>query len=580
MKKVRLTAAFLALTMAAGALAGCSQETATSSAAPESTPASTAAESTASEEEGSGSDLPLWQQPFEETVTLDVVIGWDADPSIKEGTTPDTNSLLTVAKDLFNIELNFMWMVPNDQYSDRLAMQLSSGDIPDIVMLDSAYFYEFLDSDYLRDLTDAYDTYASDQLKSTLDYFGEAPVTYSSRDGKLYGVPALLDTSESVAGLYYRSDWLEGSGTAVPTNVDEMNDMLIALAEYGASVNGGQATAGLGSTSSVLNTNFALSAYFHCYGSYPNKWVMRDGQLVNGFMLDETLDALNGLKYLYDNGALAPDFATWNSDQFNERVTNDQVGATFGTYYIAAYPLNLNKDANPEAEWAEIDINSLGGNAKASMNQVSINHFNVVTKDAPENAEAALMKLLSLSLSANSNSTDDKSIYNGNDLPENGASIFFLPVYMYFPTPWEEYRENIWTAYENQDPSNLQTAVENEWYGYMNDYLTYGNECENLGTAWGMYKSRLSEDMGIAIGLATKNSGNYEPGYFYGAATATEQRVSATLSDLAVSFVVEYIMGQKTEADWESFQSSWNELGGADWTAEVNEQYNSIVNPQ
>ena len=97
---------------------------------------------------------------------MDVVIGWDADPSIKEGTTPDTNSLLTVAKDLFNIELNFMWMVPNDQYSDRLAMQLSSGDIPDIVMLDSAYFYEFLDSDYLRDLTDAYDTYASDQLKS------------------------------------------------------------------------------------------------------------------------------------------------------------------------------------------------------------------------------------------------------------------------------------------------------------------------------------------------------------------------------------------------------------------------------
>lgn len=87
--------------------------------------------------------------------------------------------------------------------------------------------------------------------------------------------------------------------------------------------------------------------------------------------------------------------------------------------------------------------------------------------------------------------------------------------------------------------------MENEWYGYMNDYLTYGNDCENLGTAWGMYKSRLSDDMGIAIGLATKNSGNYEPGYFYGAATPTEARVSATLNDLAVSFVVEYIMGQR-----------------------------------
>ena len=566
--------------MAAGALAGCSQETATSPAAQESTPASAAAESAASEEEGSGSDLPLWQQPFEETVTLDVVIGWDADPSIKEGTTPETNALRTVAKDLFNIELNFLWMVPNDQYSDKLALQLSSGDMPDILMLDSAYFYEFLDSGYLRDLTDAYNTYASDELKSTIEYFGEAPVTYSSRDGKLYGIPALLDTSESVAGLYYRSDWLEALNMEVPTDMDGVNDMLIALANYGPTVNGGQATAGLGSTSNVLNTNFALSAYFQCYGSYPGKWVMRDGQLVNGFMLDETLDALKGLKYLYDNGGLAPDFATWNSDQFEQRVTNDQVAATFGTYYIAAYPLNLNKDANHDAEWAEIDISTLGGNAKAAMNQVSINHFNVVTKDAPENAEAALMKLLSLSLSANSNSTDDKTIYKGLDLPENGASIFFLPVYMYFPTPWEQYRENIWAAYEAQDPSNLKTAVENEWYGYMNDYLTYGNDCENLGTAWGMYKSRLSDDMGIAIGLATKNSGNYEPGYFYGAATPTEARVSATLNDLAVSFVVEYIMGQKTDENWESFKQSWYELGGTDWTNEVNAQYNNIINPQ
>ena len=114
----------------------------------------------------------------------------------------------------------------------------------------------------------------------------------------------------------------------------------------------------------------------------------------------------------------------------------------------------------------------------------------------------------------------------------------------------------------------------------MNDYLTYGNDCENLGTAWGMYKSRLSDDMGIAIGLATKNSGNYEPGYFYGAATPTEARVSATLNDLAVSFVVEYIMGQKTDENWESFKQSWYELGGTDWTNEVNAQYNNIINPQ
>ena len=109
-----------------------------------------------------------WMTPFDETVKLNVVVGWDADSSVKEGTTPETNSLVQIAKDFLNIELNFLWMVPNDQLEERLALQISSGDIPDIVMLSSGYFYEFMDSDYLRDLTDAYDKYASSDLRGVL----------------------------------------------------------------------------------------------------------------------------------------------------------------------------------------------------------------------------------------------------------------------------------------------------------------------------------------------------------------------------------------------------------------------------
>ena len=177
MKKTRWGAAILAALLTASVgLSGCTNNPPAASTGG----ASSDATGGNSSESGGGStdsDLPVWQQPFEETVTLDVVIGWDADPSIKEGTTPETNSLRTLAKDLFNIELNFLWMVPNDQYADKLAMQISSAEIPDIVMLDSAYFYEFLDSGYLRDLTSAYDQYASDGLKSTIDYFGEDPIT-------------------------------------------------------------------------------------------------------------------------------------------------------------------------------------------------------------------------------------------------------------------------------------------------------------------------------------------------------------------------------------------------------------------
>ena len=346
---------------------------------------------------------------------------------------------------------------------------------------------------------------------------------------------------------------------------------------YGATVNGGKDTAGLGTTSSVLSTNFALSAYFQMYGAYPNKWVMRDGKLMNGIVMDEMLDALNGLKTLYDNGAIAPDFATWNSDQFVERVASSQVGAAFGTYYIPAWPLNESKNMTPESDWAEINLANLDGKSNPAINQVSIQHFNVVTKDAPENAEEALIKLLNLSLVANSNSTSDKAVFEGKDLAKNGASIFYLPVYMYYATPWHDYRERIWNAYETKDDSGLITDVEREWYGYMCDWMEDGNEAENLATAWGMYASRLTEDMGIGVGLAIQESGTGEQSYFYGPATATEQRASSTLTDMAVSFIIEYIMGQKTEADWEGFKQSWNKMGGEAWTNEVNEQYASIT---
>lgn len=519
---------------------------------------------------------PFWIEPFAEPVKLNVVTGWGPDSSLKEGTTPETNALVDVLRD-FNIELNFMWMVPDDQFSERLALQLSSGDIPDILMLGSEDFYEFLDAGYLRDLTDAYDKWASTDLRYTMDNLGADALKFASKDGKIYGIPAVLDPAEGVAGLYYRSDWLEALNMAVPTNMDEVNEMLVAFSKYGPTVNGDKTTAGIGTTSGVLNLNFALGAYFQCYGSYPNRWVMRDGQLVNGLLLDETVDALNGLRYLYENGAIATDFATWNSDTFVERVTSDQVGATFGTYYIAAWPLNLNKEANHDAEWAEIDLADLGGKAKPAMNQASLQFFNVVTKDAPEYAEEACIKILDLTLAQSGNSTENKDFFNGRDLAANGATPFWLPVYMYYPTPWARIRENVWAAYDAKDTNLLTTDYERELYGYMDDWFTNGVESDNLTNSWGQYKSRLTKDMGIAVGLRARETGYYETNYFYGPTTEAESRSASTLSDLTSQFVIQYILGEKTEADWQSFKDQYNKLGGEEIAKAINEQYAAIT---
>ena len=130
---------------------------------------------------------------------------------MKDGTTPETNSLVQLAKDYLNIELNFLWMVPNDQLSERLALQFSSGELPDIVMLDSENFYEFLDSDYLRDLTDAYNNDASDDVKNILNMLGEAHAVCFPRWQAVWH-SRCTGPDRGVAGLYYRSDWLDAWG--------------------------------------------------------------------------------------------------------------------------------------------------------------------------------------------------------------------------------------------------------------------------------------------------------------------------------------------------------------------------------
>ena len=118
------------------------------------------------------------------------------------------------------------------------------------------------------------------------------------------------------------------------------------------------------------------------------------------------------------------------------------------------------------------------------MEQTSLQFFNVVTKDAPDHAEEALIKLLNLTLAVQDHSMVDRRIFNGLDKAENGASVFYLPVFVYYPTPWERYREDVWTAYENKNRESLKNDNEKELYDAMEDWLTNGNQSNKRGTSW------------------------------------------------------------------------------------------------
>ena len=115
MKKMKFGAMMMAaLVSAPMLLSGCGQEPSAPEATSNPSEASDASDVSqesqgepASEPQAAAEDAP-WLTPFEETVKLDVVVGWDADGGVKEGTTPETNALVEAARDLLNIELNFL----------------------------------------------------------------------------------------------------------------------------------------------------------------------------------------------------------------------------------------------------------------------------------------------------------------------------------------------------------------------------------------------------------------------------------------------------------------------------------------
>ena len=91
-------AAAMSLSLALSACGGSSSAVASSTATAASDSTAVSSATTAAEPVA---DLPEgleWMTPFDETVTLNVCVGWDADSSVKDGTTPETNSLVQLAK--------------------------------------------------------------------------------------------------------------------------------------------------------------------------------------------------------------------------------------------------------------------------------------------------------------------------------------------------------------------------------------------------------------------------------------------------------------------------------------------------
>lgn len=77
------------------------------------------------------------------------------------------------------------WETDGGNYNQKVALAITSGDIPDMMVVDRIMFKQLLDNDLLAVVTDVYDACISDELREMYDTYGEDLFERVSVDGRI-----------------------------------------------------------------------------------------------------------------------------------------------------------------------------------------------------------------------------------------------------------------------------------------------------------------------------------------------------------------------------------------------------------
>ncbi len=376
----KLAAAGLALAMVAGTLTGCgggndaagndnadaaqTEDAATSedTSADDAAQADDGAAADAEGDTAAAGDFTDYSAGFPETVTLQVPVyerGW-------EGWNPTDNYWTKWIQENFgekyNVNVEFISIGRSTEVQDFTQL-LSAGSAPTFVF---HYDYPNILAYYAQD---AYQELNADEIAyyapSFWERMGDIIQDYGTIDGKLMVV--MGDRTELVSsnfGTLIRQDWLDDLGIAMPTTLEEYNDMLMKFKEAGY----GFATVGSGG-GQLLNKSFNFDNSFRDLSDREGIALNSD-LAVAAFSWEPTKEYLRNLNYQYQNGLIDPDFyLDTDGNQAKANFTSGKA-ATYSCYINAGTNENVIQPLlqnNPDAKISILDPGALapGGKAQA-----------------------------------------------------------------------------------------------------------------------------------------------------------------------------------------------------------------------
>ena len=291
-----------------------------------------------------------------------------------------------------NIRIEHDWTVMDSEYATKLNLAIASGQIPNIIRLETqSQLNDLVNAGLVADITDVYAEYASDATKKLMAGDGGLAIDMCTYDGRLMALPYLDSTVYQISLLWIRQDWLDNLGLQVPTTMAELANVAYAFTHNDPDQNGIDDTKGIAFSDMLFEGTTSLIGFFNGYHAYPQRWLVKDNAVAYGSVQPEMKDGLAALADMYTNGLIDTDFAVKDTGKVCEEVKGKKFGMLFG-YNWTNYPTGSSED--PWLGWTVTKAPGVDGGEVLYSTGSSCSSFYVVSNEC-KNPEA-LVQMMNL----------------------------------------------------------------------------------------------------------------------------------------------------------------------------------------
>ncbi|GGD52226.1 extracellular solute-binding protein [Paenibacillus nasutitermitis] len=299
----------------------------------------------------------------------------------------DDGPIVTETERITNTDLDITY-VPFNVYADKLNVTLSSGELPQAIMVDNPFITTVIngiESGMFWDITPYLDEFPN------LKKYDQQILDNLSINGGYYVIPRPRPLVRP--GTIIRKDWLENVGMSEPTTADEFYNLLKAFKDKDPDKNGVNDTYGL-----MFYENVISPEIFSWFGA-PNQWKVDDsGNFVKDIETKEFREALAFVRKLYVEGLINKNFAIIVRNEARKDLYNSRVGLTIESIdaVVPFYYLQMKETKNvydmtvgpPVNNKAYADTGNFGGalipktsvKTEEELKKV-LSYFNAVNSD-------------------------------------------------------------------------------------------------------------------------------------------------------------------------------------------------------